>query len=183
MRQVGGLWGDGHIYIYIYTTQADINLRCKISCLTQRRSAITTYTCTSPQHSYKLWNTLPSDRDTHKYIASYPGLLIPMFVTFSTNVGEGLVKLSHVQWRNDVPGHVEEWHIPGKTSATQTVKRLSAQHQTVFQHSLGSEAALQLYRSTVPLLHMSGYVTAHDSVLPGLPRISIASDKCWGGKA
>ena len=29
--------------------------------------------------------------------ASYPGLLSPVFVACSTNVGEGLVKLSHIQ--------------------------------------------------------------------------------------
>ena len=29
-------------------------------------------------------------------IASYPGLLAPVFVACSTNAGEGLVKLSHV---------------------------------------------------------------------------------------
>ena len=31
------------------------------------------------------------------------------------------------------------------------------------------KATLQLYRRNVPLLHASRYVTAHDSVLPGLP--------------
>ena len=30
-------------------------------------------------------------------LASHPGLLTPAFVACSTNVGEGLVKLSHVQ--------------------------------------------------------------------------------------
>ena len=30
-------------------------------------------------------------------VASYPGLLTPPFVACSTNVGEGLVKPSHVQ--------------------------------------------------------------------------------------
>jgi len=30
-------------------------------------------------------------------LASYPDLLAPAFVACSTNVGEGLVKLSHVQ--------------------------------------------------------------------------------------
>jgi len=30
-------------------------------------------------------------------LASYPGLLTPAFVAFSTNMGEGLVKLSHMQ--------------------------------------------------------------------------------------
>jgi len=31
------------------------------------------------------------------YLASYPGLFTPAFVAYRTNVGEGLVKLSHVQ--------------------------------------------------------------------------------------
>ena len=33
---------------------------------------------------------------TKQILASYPGLLTPAFVACSTNVGEGLVKLSHV---------------------------------------------------------------------------------------
>ena len=45
------------------------------------------------------------------------------------------------------------------------------------------KAALQLYRRNVPLLHTSRYVIPRDSVLPGLPRVSTASDKCWGEKA
>ena len=45
------------------------------------------------------------------------------------------------------------------------------------------KATLQLYRKNVPLLHTSRYVTARDSVLPGLPHVSTASDKCWGEKA
>jgi len=32
-----------------------------------------------------------------RILALYPGLLTPAFVACSTNVGEGLVKLSHVQ--------------------------------------------------------------------------------------
>jgi len=31
-------------------------------------------------------------------LASYPGLLTPVFVACSTNTGEGLVKLSHMVW-------------------------------------------------------------------------------------
>jgi len=34
--------------------------------------------------------------DLGDIVASYPGLLAPAFVACSTNVGEGLVKLSHV---------------------------------------------------------------------------------------
>ena len=33
---------------------------------------------------------------THTYVASYPGLLTPVFVAYTTNVGKGLVKLSDV---------------------------------------------------------------------------------------
>jgi len=36
-------------------------------------------------------------------------LLTPAFVTCSTNAGEGLVNLITC---DDVPGLVEEWHIP-----------------------------------------------------------------------
>ena len=46
--------------------------------------------------------------------ALYPGLLTPASVTSSANAGEDLVKLITC---NDVPGRVEEWHIPGKTGA------------------------------------------------------------------
>jgi len=44
------------------------------------------------------------------------------------------------------------------------------------------KATLQLYRRNVPFLHTSRYVIAHDSVIPGLPRVSIANDKRWGEK-
>jgi len=40
-------------------------------------------------------------------VASYPGLLTPAFVACSTNMGEGLVKLTTC---NDVPGSwVDVW--------------------------------------------------------------------------
>jgi len=39
-------------------------------------------------------------------LASYPGLLDPVFVACSTNAGEGLVKLSHVVWRTWTCGWV-----------------------------------------------------------------------------
>ena len=44
------------------------------------------------------------------------------------------------------------------------------------------KAALQLYRRNVPLLHTSRYVISRDSVLPGLPCVSNASDKHWAEK-
>jgi len=75
-------------------------------------------------------------------IALYPGLLTPAFVTCSTNMGEGLVKLSHVVWHTWTCG---ECHIPTKTASkrvcywlqTRTVEQLSAQHQTVLVTFLG----------------------------------------------
>jgi len=39
-------------------------------------------------------------------LASYQGLLTQAFVACSTNAGEGLVKLSHVQWRTWTCGGV-----------------------------------------------------------------------------
>jgi len=90
------------------------------------------------------------------YLASYPGLLTPVFVTCSTNVGEDLVKLhDHVLWRTwTLGGCVEEWLIHRETaskwvcyrSQTQTIEQLSTRHQAV----LGSE---RLYGRNVPLLH------------------------------
>ena len=47
----------------------------------------------------------PSGHDS--YLALYPGLLTSVFVAYSTNVGEGLVKLITC---SDVPGHlVDVW--------------------------------------------------------------------------
>ena len=44
------------------------------------------------------------------------------------------------------------------------------------------KAASQLYRKNVPLLYTSRYIIPCDSVLPGLPRVSTASNKRWGEK-
>jgi len=46
------------------------------------------------------------------HLALYSGLLAPAFVACSTNTGEGLVKLSHVQWRTWTCGGVA--HSPKK---------------------------------------------------------------------
>jgi len=43
---------------------------------------------------------------TSPRLASYPGLLAPVFVACSTNAGEGLVKLSHMVWRTWTCGGV-----------------------------------------------------------------------------
>jgi len=89
------------------------------------------------------------------WVASYPGLLTPVFVACSTNMGEGLVKLS------DIPGHVEEWHIPRKAaskwvcyrSPTRTVTECSTS-DSLGDVSWIQKAALQLCR----IHHMSRYV-------------------------
>jgi len=47
-----------------------------------------------------------------KLVVLYPGLLAPPFVACSTNVGEGLVKLSHMQWRTWTVAH--SWKIASK---------------------------------------------------------------------
>ena len=85
-------------------------------------------------------------------LALYPGLLTPVFVTFSTNKGEGLVKLSHVQWRTWTwEGVARSWKNSKKASAlyqsqTRTVEWLSTQHQTVLVTFLGFRKPL--YSST-----------------------------------
>ena len=91
-------------------------------------------------------------------LASYPGLLTPAFVAYSTNSGEGLAKLIMC---NDVPGHVEKWHIPRKNtskwvcyrSQPRTIEWLSAQHQTVLVTFLGFRKPL--YSRTEGMCHSS----------------------------
>jgi len=91
-------------------------------------------------------------------LASYPGPLPPAFVACSTNMGEGLVTLITC---SNVPGCVEEWHIPRKTASkwvcyrlqTRTVERLSAWHQTVLATFLGFRKPL--YSCTEGICHSS----------------------------
>jgi len=125
-----------------------------------------------------------SPRSCCIYQDSYPGLLTPAFVACSTNTGEGLVKLITC---NDVPGRVEEWHIPGKTASkqvhyqlqTRTIERLSSQHQIVLATFLGFShfTAVQKECATPGMsLHVIQFCQA-------FPHVSTASDKCWGEKA
>ena len=44
---------------------------------------------------FRLASSKLHDSFTRGFVASYPGLLAPVFVACSTNAGEGLVKLSH----------------------------------------------------------------------------------------
>jgi len=93
---------------------------------------------------------------------------------------------------NDVPGHVEEWHIPGKTASkriryqlqTRTVERLSAQHQTVLVTFFGIRKLL--YSCTKVMCHSSTHpgTSLHvTQFYQALPHVITASDKCWGEKA
>ena len=68
------------------------------------------------------------------YLASYPGLLTPVFVTCSTNVGEVLVKLhGHVHWRTWTLGEcVEEWHIHRETASKWVHYQFSTQLHPTF---------------------------------------------------
>jgi len=119
----------------------------------------------------KEWGIMVVAHWMHFRSSSYPGLLTPAFVARSTNTGEGLVKLSHVQWRTWTCGgvaHSRKYHKwVHYQLQTWTVEWLSDWHQTVLVMFLGFIKLL--YRRNVPLLHTSKYVTAHDSVkLPSL---------------
>jgi len=106
-------------------------------------------------------------------LASYPSLLTPAFAACSTNAGEGLVKLSHMQWRT--------WGVAH--SFCTAVKQLSEskkRHQDCLMSSAQSfygpclwsvaHSLTCCFSGNVPLLHTSRYVTARcHSVLPGLP--------------
>jgi len=90
---------------------------------------------------------------------------------------------------SDVPGCVEEWHIPGKTaskwvpywSQTRAVERLSAWHQTVLATFLGFRKPLYSY--TEGMCHSSTHPGLSLHVTQAFPRVNIASDKRWGEKA
>jgi len=122
-------------------------------------------------------------------VASYPGLLTPAFVACRTNAGEGLVKLSHVVWRTWTCGGVARSSCTAVKRLSESKKRqqdclmLSAQsfYGPCFRSVVHSLTCC--FSRKVPLLHTSRYVIPRDSVLPGLPCVSTASDKRWGEKA
>ena len=86
----------------------------------------------------------------------------------STNAVESLVKL--IIMCNDVPGSVEEWHIPGKTTGkwghyrlqTRTIEQLenSTSDSLLGNVSLIQKATLELYSRNVPFLYTSRCVIA-----------------------
>ena len=63
----------------------------------------------APKHVYYASCTAIVGFSYDRHLTLYPGLLTTAFVACSANTGEGLVKLIRC---NDVPGCVEEWHIP-----------------------------------------------------------------------
>ena len=125
---------------------------------------------TNTRESLATCDDVPGDR-----VASYPGLLTPAFVACNTNMGEDLVKLSHVQWRTWMCGGVAHFWISRKYVSVLPItnrNRRTTEHSTsdsLCDISWVQKAALQLYRKNVPLLYMSRYIIARDSVLPGLP--------------
>ena len=115
-------------------------------------------------------------------VVSYPGLLTPAFVACSTNNGEGLVKLSYVQWCTWMCGKVaHSWKNSKEVNAlprlqTWTVERLSTRHQTVLATFLGSESRFTAVQKVGTSYHMTQFYQA-------FPHVSAASDKHWGEKA
>ena len=107
----------------------------------------------------------------------------------STNVVESLVKLIMC---NDVPGSVEEWHIPRKTAGkwghyrlqTRTIERLehSTSESLLGDLSWIQKATLELYSRNVPLLYTSRCVIARHHFHQAFPDVSTASNKYWGEK-
>ena len=89
----------------------------------------------------------------------------------------------------DVPGCVEEWHIPTKTPSkrvhyrlqTRTVERLNDRHQTVLAMFLGFK--MLLYNYTEGMCHYSTHpgTSYHmTQFYQAFPRVSTASDKGLG---
>ena len=125
-------------------------------------------------------------------IASYPGLLTPVFVTCSTNAREGLVT-GHVQWCmwmcEGVAHSQKKYKWVCYRSQTPTVEQLSAQHQAVLAMFHGFRKPLYSY--TEGMCHSSSCAsTQHPgtslhviSFTRPSPRVSIPSDKHWGEKA
>jgi len=121
----------------------------------------------------------------HSWSLSYA--LTP--VACSANMEEGLVKVIMCY---DVPGRVEEWHIPRKTASkwvwyrlqTWTIEHWALDIRQSWQHFLGSKSQLQsctegmCHSSTCPdtSLHVTQFYQAFLCV-------STASSKCWSQKA
>ena len=138
-----------------------------------------------PQCALCLENNAASTR-TRCGVALYPGrLLTPVFVACSTNAGEGLVKLSHVQWHTWTCGGVAQSWKSRKwvhyRSQTQTAHQLSVRYQTVLATFLGFRKPL--YSCTEVMCHTSTHPGTSLHMTQAFPHVSTASDKRWGEKA
>jgi len=121
-------------------------------------------------------------------LASYPGLLTPVFFACRTNAEEGLVKPSHMQWHTWTCGGVAHSQKNCKWacywSQIQTVEWLSARHQTALVKFL--ELRKPLYSCTEGMCHsstcpgMSLHVTQFYQIFP---HVSTVRNKHWGEKA
>jgi len=90
-----------HIYKHTYTHTYTYTHNTHIHTYTHRHIIHTSYTHIHTRTHYTHLRTHTHHTYTHIQththpVALYPGLLTPAFVTFSTNVVEGLVQLSHV---------------------------------------------------------------------------------------
>jgi len=97
-----------------------------------------------------------------------------------------------MQWCTWMLGaHVEEWHIPRKTSECNILWIAITDHTATERSTLGSlgNVSWVLHSCTEAMCHSSTHppnVQVHHctwSALPGLASTSTASDKCWGEKA
>jgi len=138
--------------------------------------------CTSRCSAYELHNHHHHKCSAWRWqLALYPGLLTPAFVACSTNTGEGLVNWSCAvtymdMWRSGTfLEKPQASALPIANTDCRTTERSTS--GSLGDISWVQKAALQLYRRNVLLLHTSRYVTPRDSVLPGFPCISTASDK------
>ena len=92
-----------------------------------------TWTRNSLLHQRRQGRRPPMDLPIHwqDQLASDPGLLIPAFVACTTNVGEGLAKLSHVVWRT--------WTCGGKAHSRENSKwvryRIANMNRRKIEHS------------------------------------------------
>ena len=101
------------------------------------------------------------------------------------NAGEGLVELSHVQWRTLTCGGVAHSQKNSKRvhywSQTNTIEWLSARHKTVLITFLGCRKPL--YSHTEGMCHSSTHLgmSLHmTQFYQAFPCVSTASDKHWG---
>ena len=117
-------------------------------------------------------------------IASYPGLLTPVFVPCSTNAGRDLVKVSDMQWRTWMCGGVAHSFCTAVKRLPESKKRhqdcLMSSAQSFYGPCLRFVAhSLAVFLGTC---HSSKCPVCHCTWLSFTSRVSTASDKCWSEK-